>query len=443
MVTSKTGGVTQSAQSTVLENADVAAALGRLEPQCCKGQPDIVWQHAEGATVVDIEGRSYIDCSSGIMVANVGHAHPAIISAIVAAAQTGPLHAYGYPTTARLDFLRALKDFFPEWDCKILLRTTGAEAIEAAIKLVRKYFFVRGQADKNVVVGYQNGFHGRTMAAQLTTRADPEWVPGVSAGYIQVDFPDGYYSGVSSFPQTEAQIAAQVPPDRVAAVVIEPFQGGTGCFASSTYLHQLANWCRAFNIKLVFDEIQSGFGRTGDMFAFQHAGVQPDLLALGKGLSGGLPVSALIGNSDIMDSARPKEMGSTHAANPVCLAGALANIKLFRDGTVVETGRKRGQHLQQGFRRIRELHANTLAAAFGRGMVVAAPVVHHGRPSAAKALALVNALWKRGVFTYTPIGPHAATLKLTPPLTISAEQVDSVLDSLESALEQIAHEWEQ
>src|SRR5688500_2313246 len=327
----------------ILEN------LRTYEPQSMSGQPPILWDRAEGFAVFDRWGNRWLDWSSGVLVANAGHSHPAIRAAIVEQANAGLLHNYCFPTEIRATLAKELADVAPAGLKKVFLLTTGAETTECAIKLSRTNGVKVGGRGKTYIVSFANAFHGRTMGAQMAggIPALKQWIINLDPAMVQVPFPDGYHNKDTSFEGfLNALKQANVSPGQVAGVMLETYQGGTASFAPPAYMQSLRRWCDEHGVALTMDEVQAGFGRGGTFWGFEHYAITPDIICCGKGITSGLPPSAVIGRAEIMDLYPPGSMTSTHTGNPVCAASALANLRTILGENLVENARKMGDLLQ-------------------------------------------------------------------------------------------------
>jgi 4-aminobutyrate aminotransferase-like enzyme len=225
-------------------------------------------------------------------------------------------------------------------------------------------------------------------------------------------------------------------------VILETFQGGSACFAPKEYMQALARWCGENHVLLICDEIQAGFGRTGRLFGFEHYEIVPDLICCGKGISGSLPLSAVIGRPDVMDLYGPAEMTSTHTGNPVCAVAALASIRKIIEGGLVENARVMGQVLLDGIQKIAGRYPKIIGAVRGRGLVVGLHLVRgkNQEPDGDLAFAIVEKAFQKGLLLFAPVGFGGATLKVCPPLTITREAILDGLSALAESVEEAAVE---
>jgi 4-aminobutyrate aminotransferase-like enzyme len=217
---------------------------------------------------------------------------------------------------------------------------------------------------------------------------------------------------------------------------MESFQGGSAGFAPPAYMQALAAWCRRHDVLLAMDEVQAGFGRAGTFFAFEHYGIVPDLICCGKGISGSLPLSAVIGRPALFDQYGPSELTNTHGGNPVCAAAALASLEKIRAEGLVERARATGEILHRGLAEIAAAHRDVVGAVMGRGLVAGLHLVKPGslEPDGDLAFAVVEAAVQKGLLMFAPVGLGAATVKICPPLPITPEAIADGLAALREAI---------
>ncbi|MBI4875275.1 MAG: aspartate aminotransferase family protein [Acidobacteria bacterium] len=410
------------------QTVPILERLFSLEPLAMRGQPPIVWDHAEGFQVWDMAGNCWIDWSSGVLIANAGHGRAEMIEAVVKQATSKLLTTYCFPTEIRCRLVEKLAGILPEPLKKIFLLTTGSEAVECAIKLCRTHGVRAGGRSKNVIVSYDKAFHGRTLGAQQAggIPALKEWIVNFDPGFVQVPFPDGFRTEDTSFDYFLKCLAGEgVEPRNIAGVMLETYQGGSAAFAPPEYMHSLREWCTGHNILLVCDEVQAGFGRTGTLFGFEHYGIVPDLALFGKGISSSLPLSAVAGRPDVMDLHPPGSMTSTHTGNPVCCAAALASIDLVLRENLADNARHTGDMLH---RRLRELQSRfpRIGSVDGKGLVAGVACVKPGskEPDGDLAWDVVRRCIEKGVLLFSPVGLGGGTVKICPPLVITEEAIE-------------------
>jgi 4-aminobutyrate aminotransferase / (S)-3-amino-2-methylpropionate transaminase / 5-aminovalerate transaminase len=404
-------------------------------------QPPVLWDKAKDFQVYDAYGNIWLDWTSGVLVANVGHANPKVKQAIVNAVEKDLLHTFAFPTTSREALVRKLVENAPSPLDKVYLFTTGSETTECAIKLARTYGRTLNP-DKIAIITFENAFHGRTLGAQMAggIAALKHWIKEPAPGFYQVPFPDGFRTPRYSFSNFLSSLRSfGLDPNHVAGVMLESYQGGGASFAPVEFIRSLRDWCTAHQIQLIFDEVQAGFGRTGRYFAFEHYAVEPDLICCGKGMSGSLPISAVIGKSVVMDLQEPGEMTSTHAGNPVCCAAALASLDVIDEEHLVEKAGILGEILHETLGKLK-LDYEMIGAVHGKGLVAGLHAVdpRTGEPDGDKAAEMVYQCFIRGLLLFAPLGFGGATIKICPPLTITEEALKEGLEVLEQALEVVS-----
>ncbi len=371
----------------------------------------------EGAELIARDGRRYLDCVSGYGVTNTGHCHPRVVAAIQEQAAT-LLHVSTVGRTAvQTAYAERLCALAPMPDAKLFFTSSGTEAVEAALKLVR---YASGRPN---VVSFAGGFHGRTLGSlSLTTskasmRARHEPLPG---GTHHVPYPRRELA--PTFDAIERLFVEQVTPERVAAFFVEPVLGEGGYVVPPDgFLRELRAVCDRHGILLVVDEVQSGFGRTGRLFACQHEGVEPDLVTMAKGIASGLPMGGLLGRGALLDAWDPGAHGTTFGGNPVACAAAGATLDALLVDGLIENAAARGAELLTGLRAAVAARPSTLVEARGLGLMVGLETVGPEAATAVKA-----ALLEDGVVVST-CGPDWRVLRFSPPLILTAAQVERVV----------------
>jgi 4-aminobutyrate aminotransferase / (S)-3-amino-2-methylpropionate transaminase / 5-aminovalerate transaminase len=431
----------------VPQSVAILEELRRYEPVSMSGQPPILWDRAEGLCVFDRWGNRWLDWSSGVLVANAGHCHPRIRQAIIDQANHGLLHNYCFPSELRAELVQQLAAVAPEGLNKVFLLTTGAEAVECTLKLARTWGQKIGGDKKITIVSFDNAFHGRTLGAQMAggIPALKSWIVNLDKDMVQVPFPDGFRGPDTSFEGFLRALAERgVSPDQVAGVLSETYQGGNASFAPPDYMRQLRHWCDQHQTLLILDEVQAGFGRTGTYWGFEHYGVVPDLICCGKGITSGLPLSAVIGRQAIMDLYPPGSMTSTHTGNPICVASALANLHVIRDERLVDNARAMGEILQPELQRLGQRFAPYIGAVHGKGLVASLHMVKLGgiEPHPEAAARIVRRAVEKGLMLFAPVGYRGASVKISPPLTTPEDALREGLAVIEAAIEEVLEEMQ-
>ena len=392
---------------------------------------------AGGGVVVDADGNSLIDLGSGIAVTTVGSAHPKVVEAIAAqAAQFTHTCFMISPYESYIAVAEALNRLTPgDHEKKSALFNTGAEAVENAVKIARKH------TGRQAVVAFDHGYHGRTnLTMALTAKSMPyksgfgPFAPEVYRAPASYPLRDGL-TGPEAAARALSLIEKQIGADNLAAVIIEPIQGEGGFIVPADgFLPAVADWCRDNGVVFIADEVQSGFARTGAMFASELFGIVPDLITTAKGIAGGMPLAAVTGRAEIMDAAHAGGLGGTYGGNPVACAAALAAIDAFENDGLIE----RAQQIEQ----ILVDRLGALAAADprigevrGRGAMIAVEFVDPatGAPDAALTGAIAKACLADGVIVLT-CGTYGNVIRFLPPLSIPDDLLHEGVDVVASAL---------
>lgn len=415
-------------------------ALSRkYEPRSMSEQVPVVWDHAEGAVVTDVDGNVFIDFTSGVLVTNVGHSHPEHVAAV--RDQAGRLmNSYDFVTPWRAKLAEKLVEITPPSLDRAFILTTGSEATEAAIKMARR------ATGRHEVIAFHGAFHGRTygaMAAGGKTGVKKGFGPALP-GFLHAPFPYCYRCPFGSTPDrcklhTTEYLDWLLETESVgdvAALITEPYQGGAGSImAPPGWLKQVFEWCQARDIIFILDEVQASFGRTGTLFAFEHEGFVPNLVCLGKGIGSGVPVSAVVGESRIMDALEPGSMSSTNGGNPLSCRGALQAIEIIIRDRLPERAMQLGKRMEERLCAIAQ-KSPVLGDVRGQGLVWGLELVRDKAtrdPAADLTKRVVEEACKRGLLMIAPIGFHGNVLRIAPPLVIEEELLNKALDILEEA----------
>lgn len=417
----------------VPESIPILEQLRAAEPRSMGGQPPVLWDSGEGCMIRDPYGNQWIDFSSGVLVTAAGHGHPKIIKAIVDAAKAGMYHAYCFPTEVRAQLTAKIQSLLPPPLARVFLLTTGGEATECAIKLARTHGIKVGGERKTVLVTFENGFHGRTMGSQLAggSAGLKSWLGGEHPDFVQVPYPDGFRCPDTSFEVFTNTLAEKgIDPDSVCGVMGETYQGCNASLMPVEYARELRKWCNEHKSVLVFDEVQAGFGRTGTLFGFEHYGIVPDLACFGKGISGGMPLSAVVGTEELMSLYGPGEMTSTHSANPICAAAALANIEAILEEDLVGNAKRLEPILLDAGKKMMADSKGRIGRAEGAGLVIALQFVQPGTttPDPELAFQVVSRSIEQGVMLFAPVGVGGGAIKINPPLIVTEEILREGLD---------------
>ncbi len=418
----------------------IARDAKRVSTSCTRDYP-FVMARGEGAMVEDVDGNVFVDCAAGIAVTGTGHSHPDVVKAIVDQAHKY-LHMSGtdFYYEPQVQLAEAMADIVPiDGEVRSFFGNSGTEAVEAAIKLAR-------YSTKRVnIIAFLGSFHGRTLGALAATssrtiqrRGFGPMMPGV----FHAPYANCYRCPVGLKPEScqaeclgfiEDQILVHlVSPDEVAAVLVEPIQGEGGYVVPAPQFHQrLRELTTKHGMLLILDEVQSGMGRTGRMFAAEHFGITADIVTVAKGIASGMPLSVTAARADVM-SWPPGAHASTFGGNPVSCAAALATIKILKDG-LMKNAEVVGAHLVDRLRGLMDKYP-LIGDVRGKGLMVGVELVRD-RQTKERATTerdrLVQEMFKRGVLI---LGAGRNALRFAPPLVITKAQVDAVVDIFEDAL---------
>lgn len=399
---------------------------------------------AENAELWDVEGRRYVDFAGGIAVLNTGHRHPKVMARVEEQMSKFTHTAYQViPYEPYVELAERLNALAPgDSPKKTLLVTTGAEAVENAIKIARAHTGRPG------IVAFSGGFHGRThLTMGLTGKVDPykRGFGPFPAEIYHLPFPIPVH-GISvedSLAALDRLLKADIEAERIAAIIIEPVQGEGGFYiAPPEFMQQLRSICDIYGIVLIADEIQTGFARTGKLFAVEHSGIEPDLMTIAKSLGGGFPLAGVIGKTEIMDAPAPGGLGGTYGGNPVSCAAALAVLDIIEDELLNERSAEMGEKIISRIKTIAERgDVQPIGDIRGLGAMVAFELVteHGGNiPDADAAKALCARALENGLILLS-CGVYGNTIRILVPLTVSDEILAEGLDILEQSLSDISH----
>ncbi len=400
----------------------------------------LVIDRAQGAELWDVDGKRYLDFVGGIGVLNIGHNHPKVVAAVQAQLQKVS-HACFQVVAYQpyLDLAQRLCELVGGQEAyKAAFFTSGAEAVENAVKIARAH------TNRSAVIAFRGGFHGRTLlGTTLTGMSQPykqnfgPFAPEV----FHTPYPNAY-RGVTSevaLSALDELLATQVAPERVAAIIIEPVQGDGGFLtAPPEFLKALRALADKHGIVLILDEIQTGFGRTGTWFGFQHAGIQPDLVTVAKSLAGGLPLSGVVGKAHIMDAPLPGGLGGTYGGNALACAAALAVIDAFEQEQLLARSQVLGDRLRKGLLGLQARYPN-IGDVRGTGFMLAIELIKNDAartPDADLNQQVIDAA-RAGGLLVIKCGVHRNVLRFLAPLVATEAQIDEALQILDAALARV------
>ncbi len=412
----------------------------RVSPSYTRDYP-FVMARGEGAVVEDVDGNTFLDCAAGIAVTGTGHSHPAVVAAIVEQAQKY-LHMSGtdFYYEPQVQLAEEMAGIVPiAGEVKSFFGNSGTEAIEAAIKLARY------RTGRHNLIAFLGSFHGRTLGSLAATSSKVVQRRGfgpMMPGVFHAPFANCYRCPVGRAPEScaaecvafiEDQILVHlVSPDEVAAILVEPIQGEGGYVVPPREFHQrLRDLTTRHGMLLIADEVQSGMGRTGRMFACEHFGLSPDIIAVATGIASGLPLGVTAARADVM-TWPPGAHASTFGGNPVSAAAALATIRLLRDG-LIANAEAVGQRLLTGLRALMDRHP-LIGDVRGLGLMIGVELVRN-RETKERAIEernrLIQEMFHRRILL---LGAGRNVIRLSPPLVLTADQADTVLATFDEAL---------
>ncbi|RQW61883.1 aspartate aminotransferase family protein [Vibrio viridaestus] len=397
----------------------------------------VTLDRAQGAELWDLDGNRFLDFVGGIGVLNIGHNHPAVVDAVTTQL-TKVSHACAQVTVYEpyLDVAKKLNQLVGQGDhFKTVLLSSGAEAVENAVKIARGY------TNRPAVISFKGGFHGRTLlGSTLTGMSEPyKQNFGPMAGEIYHATYPNEFRGISvedALTSIDDIFTSVVTPDRVAAIIVESVQGDGGFLAApASFLQQLRELTEQYGIVLICDEIQAGFGRTGKMFGYEHAGIKPDLVTTAKSLAGGFPLSAVVGKADIMDGPKPGGLGGTYGGNAIACAAASAVIDLYtKDDSLLALARQRGHFFEEGLLALKHQFSK-IADVRGLGFMLAIEIVSDSdtaQENAALVQDLIDECRRQGLLVIK-CGTQRNVIRFLPPLNTSESILSEALTMLRDA----------
>lgn len=405
--------------------------------------PVITWDSdleivsADGAWVTDVEGERYLDFACGISVVNSGHNHPAVVAAAKEQLDklwhAGGAFRYDSLVTAAEKVLAVTPDSIE----KIFFMNSGAEAVEAGVKLARK------TSGRQGIVVFRGAFHGRTMGSVTFTTSKAIYREGyhpLLPSVFVTPFPHPYRWGMTEEQATDhalreldLMLKHEITPGEIAAFLIEPVQGEGGYYpAPQRFMDRLGELCEAHGILMIFDEIQTGFGRTGEWFAADHFNVEPDILLMGKAIANGLPLSAIGARAEVFDAWGPGSHGTTFGGNPIACAAAAANMDALA-GFIPKTS-DLSKHAFARFSEMQQRHA-TIGDVRGLGLMIGIELVKAGGSEPdPEAFAFLAVHARDNRLLILECGPYGNVIRFIPPLCVTKEELDIAIDALDAAI---------
>ena len=403
-------------------------------------QAPVVWKSAKGCVVADVDDNTYIDWTSGVLVTNVGHCHSHLVEATKKASDD-LLNNYECGNTYRITAAEKLVSAMPAHLDKCFFLSTGAEAIEGSLRLMKRY------TGKFEILSFEGGFHGRTPgAAAVGGLGGPKKKYGpLAPGVIRAPFPNPYRDPLGFCDSADnykkyfdylEYIIATNSTGSLAGVIVEPYQGAGGfIFPPTGWLTRLRQWAREKGLLFTLDEVQASYGRTGKMWAMEHEDLQPDIVALGKGIGSGVSVSAICSTSEIFSCLAKGEMSSTYGGNPVSSAAVTAVLEIFEKENLVENSRKMGEYMKEKLTAMAD-RCPYLGDVRGMGLVMGLEFVKDKttkEPAPQLIKQLIDKCAANGLLIGS-VGLYGNVLRVAPPLVITKEIADESLAIMEKVL---------
>lgn len=418
---------------------EIVERLSGVESRSMHGQIPLVWDKAIDYNVYDRAGNKWIDFTSTIFVANVGHSNQRVLDRIAEELSKPILGCYAYPNETRAEYLEALISFAGTPFEKAFLLSAGTETTEAAIKLMRLNGRKLGKR-RGGIISFSGNWHGRTLGAQQLSnnRSQRDWIfsPDPDIHFLPFPYPweinenDGREFFLNSL-QNLLRSGIDLEND-ICGVMLETFQGWGAFFYPKSFVKEVRDVCDQYSILMCFDEMQAGFARTGKKFGFEHYGVTPDLFCCGKGMGGGLPLSGVIGRSELMDLPEIGNMSSTHSGNPiVCAAGRAVIEEIDSKNLVTESARK-GHILEEALQEIVYDFPQLISATYGKGLIRSLIFSQEGSvESSLKASKFSELCFQQGLLL---VHTGRESVKLGPPLTIPDSALSEAVMIMRAAL---------
>ncbi len=414
-----------------------------FEADVCGFQAPVVWESGRGAVVTDVDGNTFIDWTSGVLVTNVGHCHPRLVEATREASQK-LLNNYECPTEYRIRAAERLVEALPAHLNRCFFLSTGSECTEAASRLMKRY------SGNFEILSFEGGFHGRTTAAAaMGGMAGPKRKYGPTLpGVIRLPYPNPYRDPCGwcddgpefkrYFDFIEGMIAAN-STGSLAGAIVEPYQGAAGfIFPPAGWLTRLEAWLRGKKLLFTLDEVQSSYGRTGRMWAMEHEQLTPDIVTIGKGIGSGIATAAVAARSEIFACLAKGEMSSTLGGNPVASAAVIAVLDIMKDEELPARAARLGEYLLPKLRRLQE-SCPKLGDVRGMGLVYGLEFVKDKasrEPAPELIRPLMTACANQGLLVGS-VGVHGNVIRVAPPLVITEEQLDESVEAMGRALREV------
>ncbi len=424
---------------------EIIKDLRLYETDSMHDQLPILWDNAKDYQIFDGYGNCFIDLTSTIFVANIGHSHPKVIEAIENSCKKPLLNNYYYPSRERRDFVKRLIEVTPSHLDKCILYTTGSETTEAAFKAMRQ----NGRKiskEKIIILSFLGSFHGKTTGSQQLGGKDAgkEWIVNKDKDIYHLPFPTQWYVKESGLSAGELFLRDLKELEKlglifknVAGLIMEPYQGWGALFYPQDYIDAMVAWAKENQVLITVDEVQAGFGRTGKLFGFEHYSMEPDLVCMGKAISSSIPLSAILGRGEVLNI--DPSMNSTHGGNPLACAASLASLNVLIDEELVEQSFVKGKVLEEELLQWQEEYPELISYISCRGLVAAVFFAKEG--SDKLDIELVDELIYRAMLKgVNSVRTLSGTIKFGPPLSIPKDALVEAINVYKECLIEILEE---
>lgn len=417
----------------------------KYEPASIKKQFPIVWKKAKGVTVEDVDGNVFLDFTSSVLIANIGHNHPELIKAIKEQAEEN-IHSYNFLNPWRVRLAEKLVSITPESLDRAFFVTTGAEAVDLAVNAVKS------ATGRYEVLSFWGGYHGKSYATMSIggKTSSREGFGPTMPGVLHAPFPYCYRCpmgktypgcGTACFDFAERMLEAH-GTGNIACAVIEPFQGASGQIEPpAEFMQRLSAWCRSNDVALIMDEVQASFGRSGKLFSFEHFNIVPTIVVAGKGISSGIPLTAIIGESRILDNVKAGYLSSTHGGNPLSTMAACVTIDVLFKERLIENSARIGDYLVKRLREIGE-EFDIVGEVRGKGLMIGMEIVSSKKgkePASGLAARIVDRAIRKGLLLIKPIGFYGNVIRISPPLCLKEEEAEAGVNIIKEALREASN----
>ena len=431
----------------VPESIPILEKIYERESHSMHGQMPIIWDRAEGVQVFDAWGNKWLDFSCGIFVTNAGHGNKKILEALNEVINKPLFHTYTYTSPERYEYLNYLISKTPKQFEKAFLLSAGTEATEAALKLMRLNGIKQGK-NKGGILCFEGNWHGRTLGAQMMgwNPSQKAWIGYLDPNIYHIPFPYPWRKEAVSNPRKFFRDSIEDlirknninPKTDLCGIMMETFQGWGAVFYPKEFVQEVSLFAKENDLLLTFDEMQAGFGRTGELFGYMNYDVEPDLLACGKGASSSLPLSIVLGKKDIMDLPDIGSMSSTHSANPLVCAAGLANLKSLIEDGLIDNSKSLGKIFHNKLNKLLTKYPSYISSIQGVGLLAAVIFTNPDGEPLSKLCDLISEKCLQTGLLVVHTGRES--IKLAPPLVINEEELNEGVATFIFAVDQSINE---